>query len=94
MKITNNSAQPQGVHGVERLVFIRPGQTRDVELSESGLAQARALPFLTIEGDEPQAEAVEQIEEPAAEVAPEAKSDQLDHDGDGRKGGSLPKRGK
>ena len=50
MKITNNSQQPQGVHGIDGLVFIQPGQTKDVDLTEGGLAQAKELAFLGIEG--------------------------------------------
>ncbi len=48
--VTNNSKAPQGVHTVSGVVFVRPGMTRPVELSETGLALASRLPFLTVEG--------------------------------------------
>lgn len=50
MKITNNSAAPQGVHAVSGVVYLKPGQSRDVELTDVGVAQAKRLPFLGIEG--------------------------------------------
>lgn len=47
MKITNNSAAPQGVHAAQGLVFIKPGSSRDLDLTEDGLKRARRLPFLS-----------------------------------------------
>lgn len=63
--ITNNSQAPQGVHTVSGMKFIRPGQTRDLELTEAGLTLAQRLSFLSIDGGP------------------------LDHDGDGKPGGSI-----
>lgn len=36
MKIKNTSKERQSVHTVDGVVFIHPGKTRDVELSEPG----------------------------------------------------------
>ncbi|UNK39378.1 hypothetical protein MNR02_06635 [Shinella sp. H4-D48] len=36
MKVTNNSDERQAVHTTAGVVFIHPGKTRDVELSEAG----------------------------------------------------------
>ena len=46
--ITNNSAAMQGVHTVRGVVFIRPGQSRTVELTEPGLKFAKRLAFLSV----------------------------------------------
>lgn len=43
MKVTNISKAPQGVNAKSGRVFIRPGETRDVDLSETGLKQAKRL---------------------------------------------------
>ena len=47
MKVTNNSKALQGVHTETGLVYISPGQSRDIALSPEGEALARRLPFLT-----------------------------------------------
>ena len=36
MKVTNTSDERQAVHTTAGVVFIHPGKTRDVELSEAG----------------------------------------------------------
>jgi len=46
MRITNKSAAPQGVHTVSGVAFIKPGQSRDLELTDAGLKQAKRLSFL------------------------------------------------
>jgi len=50
MRITNNSQATQGVHTDKGPVYIKAGQTLDVDLTESGLKFARRLPFLAIAG--------------------------------------------
>lgn len=82
MKITNNSLASQGVHAVSGVVYIRPGQTKDVELTEAGLEQAARLPFLGIEG------AARDLSNAPNSPAPANGIDPLDHDGDGKKGGA------
>ena len=55
-KITNNSKAPQGLHTKSGVVFIHPGKSRDLDLSEEGLKFAKRLPFLTVdEIDAPEA---------------------------------------
>ncbi|MEG5263237.1 hypothetical protein TRP66_02910 [Pseudomonas sp. JDS28PS106] len=56
MKVTNNSKAPQGVHTGVGVVFIRPGESRDVELSVDGHKQASRLKFLSVSGAAPKAE--------------------------------------
>ena len=56
MKVTNNSKAPQGVHTGAGVVFIRPGESRDVELSADGHKQASRLKFLSVSGAAPKAE--------------------------------------
>ena len=56
MKVTNNSKAPQGVHTGAGVVFIRPGESRDVELSVDGHKQASRLKFLSVSGAAPKAE--------------------------------------
>jgi len=44
--ITNTSRAPQGVHAVTGLVFIEPGQSRDVDVADDYVERVKALPFL------------------------------------------------
>jgi hypothetical protein len=81
MKITNNSQSPQGVHAVSGVVYIKPGQTRDLELTDAGLVQAKRLPFLGIEGVARDLSAAPNSPPPPNGIDP------LDHDGNGKKGG-------
>ncbi|MBP1845915.1 hypothetical protein J2046_004189 [Rhizobium petrolearium] len=50
MKVTNNSKALQGIRSNGRAVYVRPGETRDVELEGVDLEKAKRLPFLKIEG--------------------------------------------
>lgn len=50
MKITNNSQQPQGIHGVNGLVWVQPGQTVNAELTEAQAERASAIEGVTVEG--------------------------------------------
>jgi len=48
MKVTNNSKALQGVNTKSGPVYIAPGQTKDVELTEEGAKQAKRLKFLSL----------------------------------------------
>lgn len=50
MKVTNNSAIRQGVHTTTGVVFIHPGQSRDVELTAAGEKFVDASADLVIDG--------------------------------------------
>jgi hypothetical protein len=50
MKITNNSQQPQGIHGVNGLVWVQPGQTVNAELTEAQAGRASAIEGVSVEG--------------------------------------------
>lgn len=56
MKVTNNSKAPQGVHTATGVVFVGPGESREVELSESGHKLASRLDFLKVSGAAPKAD--------------------------------------
>ncbi|GLO27634.1 hypothetical protein [Pseudomonas putida] len=56
MKVTNNSKAPQGVHTATGVVFVGPGESREVELSESGHKLASRLDFLKVSGTAPKAD--------------------------------------
>lgn len=53
MKVTNNSKALQGVHTSLGVVFIQPGETKDVELTPEGHKGASRLSFLSVEGKAP-----------------------------------------
>jgi len=53
MKVTNNSKALQGVHTAQGVVFIQPGETKDVELTPEGHKGASRLSFLSVEGKAP-----------------------------------------
>lgn len=83
MKITNNSRALQGVHSVTGLVFIEPGQTRDIDVANEYVARVKSLPFFGIEG-------VERDLSKAPNLPPPANgTDPLDHDANGQKGGAV-----
>lgn len=78
MRITNNSQATQGVHTDKGPVYIKAGQTLDVDLTESGLKFAKRLPFLSIEGSAkaPVAPAADgQQQAPAKTKAPKQPAD-------------------
>ena len=67
MKITNNSKALQGVQTTKGTVFIVPGGSRDdITLTEKGLALAKRLTFISIEGEE-----AERVEETKVEIPTE-----------------------
>ncbi|MDK4720126.1 hypothetical protein PH552_12305 [Rhizobium sp. CNPSo 3968] len=51
MKVTNTSKALQGINTLQGVKYLEPGKSADAEFSESGLAQAKRLPFLSIEDD-------------------------------------------
>lgn len=53
MKVTNNSKAPQGVHTASGVVFLTPGESREVELTEQGHKLASRLDFLKVSGAAP-----------------------------------------
>ena len=51
MKVVNNSKTLQGVNTVKGVVYLRPGELKDIEFTKEGLEQARRLPSLSLRGD-------------------------------------------
>ena len=62
MKVTNNSKALQGVHTALGVVFILPGETKDVELTPEGHKGASRLSFLSVEGKAPAGDGDERTE--------------------------------
>lgn len=56
MKVTNNSKAPQGVHTATGVVFVGPGEAREVDLTEQGHKLASRLDFLKVSGAAPKAD--------------------------------------
>jgi cell division protein FtsB len=50
MKITNISRASQGVHSTRGLVFIEPGETKDIEVAEDHVKRVKASAFLSLHG--------------------------------------------
>jgi hypothetical protein len=50
MKVTNKGKERQGVHTASGVVFIHPGKSRDVELTDAGEKLVRASQDLSIDG--------------------------------------------
>ncbi|MEF2073490.1 hypothetical protein [Consotaella aegiceratis] len=51
MKVTNNAKGLQGIQTVKGMVFLRPGETKTVDMTESQAERARRLSFLALSGD-------------------------------------------
>ncbi|BBP60365.1 hypothetical protein [Pseudomonas sp. St316] len=62
MKVTNNSKALQGVHTALGVVFIQPGETKDVDLTPEGHKGASRLSFLSVEGKVPAGDGDERAE--------------------------------
>jgi len=62
MKVTNNSKALQGVHTAMGVVFIAPGETKDVELTPEGHKGVSRLSFLSVEGKAPAGDSDERAE--------------------------------
>ncbi|TKT79981.1 hypothetical protein [Aquamicrobium sp. LC103] len=67
MKVTNNSKALQGVYSAKGVIYLKPGETKEITFSDVGARQARRLPFLKLEGS-PQRAAVPEVERTPAEV--------------------------
>lgn len=55
MKVTNNSKALQGVHSASGVVFLLPGESKEVDLTEAGHKLASRLDFLKVSGQAPKA---------------------------------------
>ncbi|WP_024696154.1 hypothetical protein [Pseudomonas syringae] len=53
MKVTNNSKAWQGVHSATGVVYLMPGETKDVDLTAAGHKGASRLSFLKVDGKAP-----------------------------------------
>lgn len=62
MKVTNNSKALQGVHTALGVVYIQPGETKDVDLTPEGHKGASRLAFLSVEGKAPASDGDERTE--------------------------------
>lgn len=58
MQVTNNSKAPQGVHTLRGVVFIKPGETKELDLGESQAERAGRLKFLDLKGKVSEAVAI------------------------------------
>ena len=84
MKVTNNAPGLQGVRTKKGVVYLKPGQTRDLEFDKDGLKRLRKLGFFTfgeqVEAEEPEEEEVEAEEDDSEELdldALKAEADEL-----------------
>lgn len=55
MKVTNNSKALQGLHTDLGVMYLAPGESREVELTEAGHKLASRLDFLKVSGTAPKA---------------------------------------
>lgn len=53
MKVTNNSKALQGLHTALGVMYLAPGESREVELTEQGHKLASRLDFLKVSGAAP-----------------------------------------
>lgn len=51
MKVTNNSKAPQGLHTINGVRFVRPGETKELDLTEGQAKRISRLGFIDLEGD-------------------------------------------
>lgn len=59
MKVVNNSKALQSVNTVKGVVYLRPGEMKEIDFTPEGLKQARLLSFLSLRGDKGEPEAPE-----------------------------------
>lgn len=62
MKVTNSSKALQGVHTTDGVVYILPGETKEVDLTPEGHKGASRLTFLSVEGKAPAGDGDERAE--------------------------------
>jgi soluble P-type ATPase len=55
MKVTNNSKALQGVHTANGVVYVKPGESKELELTADGRQLASRHSFLKVSGDVPEA---------------------------------------
>lgn len=70
MRITNNAPRPEGFHTSNGLVFLKQGETRDLDLTPEGFKMAARLPFVGIEGVD-RSEAMQMRDVPPPASVPE-----------------------
>ncbi len=51
MDVTNNSKAPQGIHTLDGLVYVLPGETKSVRLNQTLHGHAKALDFFKLKGE-------------------------------------------
>lgn len=103
LRITNNRRAPYGVETVDGTYdFIPPGKTRTVDAGDAGALYQKD--FLVVEAEDSEVTAppaslkakarapVLDVEEVLEAEVVEQKPDPLDHDSDGRRGGSRKGR--
>lgn len=62
MNVTNSSKALQGVHTTDGVVYILPGETKEVDLTPEGHKGASRLTFLSVEGKAPAGDGDERTE--------------------------------
>ncbi|NMX65694.1 hypothetical protein [Pseudomonas sp. WS 5079] len=62
MKVTNSSKALQGVHTTDGVVYILPGETKEVDLTSEGHKGASRLTFLSLDGKAPAGDGDERTE--------------------------------
>lgn len=68
MDVTNNSKALQGIHTLDGLVYVPPGETKSVRLNETLHGHAKALDFFKLEG-EPEKDDLGKADQPAGQAA-------------------------
>lgn len=68
MDVTNNSKAPQGIHTLDGLVYVMPGETKTVRLNETLHGHAKALDFFKLKGD-PETDDLGKADEPVVKTA-------------------------
>lgn len=68
MDVTNKSKALQGIHTLDGLVYVPPGETKSVRLNETLHGHAKALDFFKLKG-EPEKDDLGKAEVPVAQIA-------------------------
>jgi hypothetical protein len=74
MKATNNSKAPQGLHTLDGVTYVKPGETKNVRMNESLARIAKSLDFFDLEG-EPEDD---DLGQPDARLGVYVPTDQMD----------------
>lgn len=82
-RITNIAPGPRGIWAAGTLVWLEPGQTKTFE--PDSIREVTRNASFEVELDE----ALPKVPKGLADLATAAKKDALDHDGDGKPGGSA-----